>query len=204
MAKESLRRLCWSVYTLDCEFPILLNLPGTITASEVCDLEMPCEDSFWEAPTAMYWTRLLGPIPEPLSRTFASAIGPFVVPFLANGNPNQDFNNPISHGLPHISLNPWSRMLVVLSIYVQIFDFSQELLLARNICGDNNQFESPNWSNSRNQETFLHDDYNLSTFSNAPSTPEEMRLRSRGSFDTASWNVWCNLATKKNQLSGEF
>jgi hypothetical protein len=131
-----------------------------------------------------------------------------VVPFLTNVHINQSSNDPTSHGLPHLPLNPWSRMLVVLSIYVQIFDFSQELLLARNVCGDNNQFESfnssPDRSNVEDHEMSLHDDYSLSTYSIDPTTPEEMRLRSRGSIDTASWNVWYHLATRKNQLSGKF
>lgn len=216
---ETQKRLCWAVYMLDSQFPGLLNLPATMSSSEVSDLELPCDEEFWVARTATYWTRLVGSMIQPLSRSFASAMGPFLVPFLA-GNCGQDTIDrsktqhlPLHEGLPIMALNSWSRMLVLLAIHVQIYEYSQDMIVARNICGDaaHQMFGEEEYTDPALRKTsktlpksdLLHFDPRIEgpdAFQG--SSAEEIRLRSRGSIDTINWSVWDRLASRKDQLCG--
>jgi hypothetical protein len=217
--EESAKRLCWVIYTVDAQSPSLLNLPSTISASELSDLGCPCDDEFWLAPTARHWKRLLGPASVPPSRSFATAIGPFFVPFLSRSStlagPSQsrDEKAPVEHGLPVLSLNPWSRFLVLLAIHVQIFEFSQDLLIARNICGDDNRGvlddddhlnETINPNEGSNSADDVDEFLRKELGPNRKHSAEQMRLRSRGSSDTEDWDVWYRLSSRKKQLSGMF
>jgi hypothetical protein len=202
---ESAKRLSWAVYTLDTLFPCLLNLPPTISASEVADLECPCDDDLWQAPTAYYWKRLLGPTSGPISRTFAAAIGPFVVPFLASqaSRNRKDTNdhNAENYGLPVLNLNVWSRFLVLLAIKAQIFELQQDILIAGIVCGDESKHVGNLGCHTDDLEMAetpraMSVEENLSVYELA----DQMRLRSRGSDDTKDWGVWYKLARRKAQL----
>jgi hypothetical protein len=67
---ETQKRLCWAVYSLDCQFPSLLNLPGTISRSEISGLGCPCDDEFGKpllrGTGGVFWDRHLSPRPFPL------------------------------------------------------------------------------------------------------------------------------------------
>lgn len=140
--EESQRRLYWVIYIIDCQFPSILNLPGTISIGEVSNLLCPADDEFWIASSARNWKNLLGPASIPPSRSFSAAVGPFILrPFPVEGGaavPGQSsrpsFNRRDS--LPKLDLNSWSAFLVLMTIQNQIFEFSQELVLSRTFTGD--------------------------------------------------------------------
>lgn len=139
--EESQRRLYWAIYALDAQFPSLLNLPATIAIGEVSDLGCPCDEEFWCASSARNWKNLLGPATVPPSRSFSAAISPFILSIgsksvskgrSVHGHPNR---------LPVLDLNPWSAFLVLMTIQNQIFQLSQESLLARTFIDEEERFE---------------------------------------------------------------
>ncbi|KAK0110824.1 hypothetical protein ONS96_002416 [Cadophora gregata f. sp. sojae] len=148
--EESQKRLAWVVYTIDSQFPGLLNLPPTISVGEVRDLGCPCDEEFWAAGSARSWKHLLGPATVPPSRSFSAAVGPFV---LGDDVGHKSSNSTTSQGqsqghLPVLNLNPWSAFLVLTTITPQIHQITQEYAISRNLI-DHDEW-SPN-------EADLHD-----------------------------------------------
>lgn len=135
--EESLNRLYWFIYTIDRQFPALWNKPSTITIGEMVDVSCPCDETFWCAPTAEDWKFALGSATIPKAPSFAAAIGPFLFsptttsPTFSLGNfSSQEQQLSQSQHLSLPNLNPYTAFLVLLEIQHQIFDFSQEHLLA--------------------------------------------------------------------------
>lgn len=205
--EETLRRLCWCVYDLDCEFPILLNLPATIMINEVCDLELPCDEHFWNAPSAAYWTRLLGPGTKPQTRIFGAAIGPFIVPSISQTASAMAGSHDFSAALPLIPLNSWSRFLVMLAICVQVFAFTQELLVANNVCGELEEAGDIDLASTQDHVVSPND-----TLHTRDSSSHKISFMSRtlmcqrvgGSADTVEWVIWEHLTLKRNQLASKY
>lgn len=150
--EESQRRLYWVIYGIDCQFPCILNLPGTISIGEVSHLLCPADDEFWVATSARNWKNLLGPASIPPSRSFSAAVGPFILKCSVIGPEQVDstaeqprranFSRGPRDGLPRLNLNSWSAYLVLMTIQNQIFEFSQESVLARTFMGDEDPFEA--------------------------------------------------------------
>jgi hypothetical protein len=139
IAEESQRRLYWVVYSLDAQFPSLLNLPATIALGEVIDFGCPCDEEFWCASSARNWKNLLGPATVPPSRSFSAAVGPFI---LSNGlkAPTKGRNShDAQHQLPVLDLNTWSAFLVLMTIQTQVFQSSHESLISRSFIEDDEQ-----------------------------------------------------------------
>ncbi|KAH8679027.1 fungal-specific transcription factor domain-containing protein [Tricladium varicosporioides] len=146
IAEESQRRLYWVVYGIDCQFPSLLNLPATISVGEVSNLVCPCDDEFWCATSARNWKNLLGPASVPPSRSFSAAVGPFVLKTFVSGADQIEESverlrrarlaRGQAESLPKLDLNTWSAFLVLMTIQSQIFQFSQEAVLARTYMGE--------------------------------------------------------------------
>ncbi|KAF4550727.1 Fungal specific transcription factor domain-containing protein 9 [Elsinoe fawcettii] len=107
---ESRRRICWLIYTLDAQFPVLLHIPSMMSLVEVLEWLCPCEDEFWHAPSAKHWKSLLGPASEPPAKSFSAVIVPFMDPDL---------------DLSMLRLNAWSSLLVIITIGVQVFNYAQ-------------------------------------------------------------------------------
>jgi hypothetical protein len=134
---ESNKRLGWAVYTLDCQFPGILNLPGNAHINEFFDMGCPCDDEFWTAPTSRHWARLLGPSSEPPSVAFSSASSPFLVSLAAPSSSQHihyteiESKVPIHSSLSPLRLNSWTSFIVLLAIQTQIYEFSQQVLMAR-------------------------------------------------------------------------
>ncbi|KAH7409038.1 fungal-specific transcription factor domain-containing protein [Cadophora sp. MPI-SDFR-AT-0126] len=127
--EESQKRLAWVVYTIDSQFPSLLNLPPTTSVGEVRNLGCPCDEEFWAAGSARSWKNLLGPATVPPSRSFAAAVGPFVLGSnLADVN---DYSEQRPARLPVLILNPWSAFLVLTTVTHQIFQITQEDVVSR-------------------------------------------------------------------------
>ncbi len=135
IAEESQRRLVWVVYTIDSQFPSLLNLPPSISIGEVRNVGCPCDEEFWSATTARHWKNLLGPASVPPSRSFSAAVGPFL---LVTSMPDL-INNHFAGRLPALNLNPWSAFLVLISITHQIYQFSEESMIGQTF--DHNEEE---------------------------------------------------------------
>ncbi|KAN0096400.1 Fungal specific transcription factor domain containing protein [Hyaloscypha variabilis] len=145
IAEEARRRLAWVVYSIDCQFPSILNLPSTISIGEVCNLGCPCDDEFWFATSAKNWKNLLGPASAPPSRSFSAAVGPFILETLV-----QQGSTRTNTHLPILSLNSWSALLVLLAIQSQIFEFSQESLITRTFIDDGELSDEEDDSSSEN------------------------------------------------------
>ncbi|PVH72669.1 hypothetical protein DL98DRAFT_609757 [Cadophora sp. DSE1049] len=127
--EESQKRLAWVVYTIDSQFPSLLNLPPTISVGEIRDLGCPCDEEFWAAGLARTWKHLLGPATVPPSRSFAAAVGPFVLG--SEMSHKNDISEPRQGQLPVLNLNPWSAFLVLTTITHQISQITQEYAISR-------------------------------------------------------------------------
>lgn len=128
ITEESHRRLAWVIYTLDSQFPSLLNLPPTISIGEIRNLGCPCDEEFWAAGSARSWKNLLGPASVPPSRSFAATVGPFL---LGTQTSENDTLGLRPGRLLMLSLNPWSAFLVLVTMTHQIFLISQEESIAR-------------------------------------------------------------------------
>jgi hypothetical protein len=123
-----------AVYSLDCQFPSLLNLPGTISRSEIPVLGCPCDDEFWQSPFCVALEASSGTGFCPTGRLLCNCNRAFVVPPIDGHNTQ---NQHIDQDKPAlVKLNSWSKYLVLLSIHVQIFDLSQEIIIVGNICGE--------------------------------------------------------------------
>ncbi|TVY44955.1 Oocyte zinc finger protein [Lachnellula occidentalis] len=148
--EESQRRLYWVIYSIDCQFPCILNLPGTISIGEVSNLLCPADDEFWLATAARDWKNLLGLAPVPPSRLFSAAVAPFMLK--ASGGGSDTFGLIIeqlrktnlgrgqNQGL--LDLNPWGAFLVLMTIQTRLFNFHQESMLARTFMEDGNVYET--------------------------------------------------------------
>ncbi|KAG4442787.1 hypothetical protein IFR05_001733 [Cadophora sp. M221] len=128
--EESRKRLAWVIYTIDSQFPSLLNLPPTISIGEVRDLGCPCDEEFWAAGSARTWKNLLGPAAVPPSRYFAAAAGPFVL-----GRDSHKLGRKREQ-LSILSLNPWSAFLVLVTVTHQIFQITQDEAISRTFDDD--------------------------------------------------------------------
>ena len=148
--EESQRRLYWVVYSIDCQFPSILNLPGTISIGEVSNLLCPADDEFWLATSARNWKNLLGVASVPPSRLFSAAISPFMLKASAGGADTFGFiveqlrrtnlGRGQNQGL--LDLNSWSAFLVLMTIQTQLFNFQQESMLARTFMEDGDMYET--------------------------------------------------------------
>lgn len=126
--KESRKRLVWVIYNLDCIFPCLLYLPASMGLAEVMTIECPCDEEFWHAASANRWKALLGSASVPPARTFASAVSPFLGP-LTMGKASHNISSGGSLRQTSFSssicLNSWTRYLILTTILVQFFEFSE-------------------------------------------------------------------------------
>ncbi|KAH9207191.1 fungal-specific transcription factor domain-containing protein [Leptodontidium sp. 2 PMI_412] len=113
---ESRKRLAWVIYTIDSQFPSLLNLPPTISIGEVRDLGCPCDEEHTP------------------SRSFAAAVGPFVLGRdVVHDNGKAEKRR---EQMSVLSLNPWSAFLVLVTITHQIFQITQEEAISRTFDGE--------------------------------------------------------------------
>lgn len=135
--EESLNRLYWVVFATDRQFSALWNQSSAMTIGELVDVSCPCDEVFWCAPSASDWNFALGSAKLPQSLSFAAAIGPFLFPLPPSSSipPMGHFSTgeePIfqPQHLPLPNLNSYTAFLVLLEIQRQIFDASQEFLVA--------------------------------------------------------------------------
>lgn len=135
IAEESQRRLAWVIYSIDSQFPSILNLPPSISIGEIRNIGCPCDEEFWCATSARNWKNLLGPASVPPSRSFSAAVGPF---WLITSIPGVG----AAKRLHMLSLNPWSAFLVLFTITHQVFQFTQESLIAQTFDDDGDHLES--------------------------------------------------------------
>jgi hypothetical protein len=138
IAEESQRRLAWVIYSIDSQFPSILNLPPSISIGEVRNVGCPCDEEFWCATSARNWKNLLGPASVPPSRSFSAAVGPFL---LVTSAPGMYASSHQVGRLPVLSLNPWSAFLVLVTITHQIFQFSQESTIAQTFDDDSDSHD---------------------------------------------------------------
>ncbi|KAJ5140470.1 hypothetical protein N7448_003878 [Penicillium atrosanguineum] len=126
--KESRKRLSWTIYSLDSMFPCLLYLPASISVVEFMKIECPCNEEFWHASTAHRWKSLLGSASVPQGRTFAAAVSPFLGPLNLGHFPEPAASpGPQTSFSESKSLNSWTRCLVLTTILVQIYEYSQQI-----------------------------------------------------------------------------
>lgn len=135
--EESLNRLYWVVFATDRQFSALWNQSSAMTIGELVDVSCPCDEVFWCAPSASDWDFALGSAKLPQSLSFVAAIGPFLFPLAPSSSipPMGHFSTgeePIfqTQHLPLPNLNSYTAFLVLLEIQRQIFDASQESLVA--------------------------------------------------------------------------
>jgi hypothetical protein len=140
IAKEAQKRLFWVIYALDAQFAGLMYLPATFAIGEVRNLYCPCDDEFWSAQTARVWKSLLGDATAPPSRTFSAALEPFSQAF-APVRTEARTSRPQSSQSPIPNLNAWSAFLVLTTLQVQIFNFSQERLFVGAMIDQDDVFE---------------------------------------------------------------
>ncbi|KFY47536.1 hypothetical protein V496_10598 [Pseudogymnoascus sp. VKM F-4515 (FW-2607)] len=189
---ESQKRLCWAVYMLDCQFPTLLNLPSTISRGELSRLECPCDEEFWQAPSARHWKRLLGPASVPPSISLTTAASGFIVPHIADitdprglQNDRRDWQSELSP----MKLNPWSQFIVLLVIVSQIYEYSQEVVLAGKICGGDVLCGNGGIAGDSTDRTEYSTD-----------NASQIREMLGGPSETDGWAIWKHLAKRKMQL----
>lgn len=195
VSDESQKRLCWAVYMLDCQFPTLLNLPSTISRSELSALQCPCDEEFWQAPSARHWKRLLGPASVPPSISLTTAASPFIVPHIVEVTGPRGLHNDRRDRQSELSpmkLNPWTQFIVLLVILSQLYEYSQEVVLAGAICGGDVSCDNRGTNCDSTDRTDFPTD-----------TANQMRAMLRGPSETEGWAIWKHLAKRKMQLLGD-
>jgi hypothetical protein len=144
--KESRKRLLWVIYSFDCMFPCLLYLPASISLAEFMTIECPCDEDFWHAATANRWKFLLGSASVPPARKFTSAVSPFLGPLnlgTASHNTSSDASLRQTSFSSSISLNSWTRHLVLTTILVNIFELSQQISMVSQATLDTELWQIP-------------------------------------------------------------
>jgi len=127
---ESLKRLKWTVFMFDFQTSLLTNTPPNMSVSEVFGWDCPCDDEYWVAPTARQCKLLLGSAVVPPSKSFAAALGPFLL------------NTPDLRPLKQ--LNDFGAFLVLLSINMRVFRYKEEqnmLMKLANLAFDSGEHE---------------------------------------------------------------
>lgn len=125
--RETKKRLCWVVYGIDCQAASLLHIPPTLSISEICKLECPCDEEFWHASSARRWKRLLGVAPFPASRALSSALAPFLRILYAKTNAERHKNSRRAADRTLTVLNAWSRLLVLQALELSIYTLSEDI-----------------------------------------------------------------------------
>lgn len=210
ISEELRKRLCWVVYSLDCQFPSILYLPPTISVTELAKIECPCDEEFWQASTARKWKRLLGPASVPPSKTFSSAVGPFLGPMGIDFRTRTEYwpgehawtRSTSSSDCSHPkSLNSWTRFPVLLTIHVAIFEYTQQLLMARQATHEGSDSEEDlGEAYVRDRET-PHGDRPLS-FVTSPTGPTNRHHENSVNETMYIDEIFEALARRKTHLQG--
>lgn len=152
---ETKKRLSWVIYGLDCTFPCLLYLPASFSLAEFMSIECPCDEDFWQATSAQRWKSLLGSASIPPTRTFASAISPFLGPLnLGQPSKTNDHMAPSSTSYSNsIGLNSWSRYLVLVTIQAQVFELSQQITMVSDATLDTEIWQPPDEQSPNTQSS---------------------------------------------------
>ena len=145
------------IYALDAQFDGLMYLPATFAIGEVRNLCCPCDDEFWSAQTARHWKSLLGDASVPPSRAFSATMAPFVQLFAPFKGGTQA-SRPHSALSPLLNLNAWSAFLVLTTLQVQIFNFSQERLFSGSLIIQDDSIEMDMDSVGYDHDIAVNDD----------------------------------------------
>lgn len=73
ITSESRKRLGTAICLIDALFPALLDHPAYLSHGDMILFVLPCDEEFWQAPTAKQWSNMLGLSPLPPSPFFASS-----------------------------------------------------------------------------------------------------------------------------------
>ncbi|KAL0938109.1 C2H2 type zinc finger domain-containing protein [Colletotrichum truncatum] len=111
---ESRRRLRWYVFMLDSQFPAILNMRGMMSTSEVHNWQVPCEETFWQAPGASEWGKLLGTESHPPTIK--------LITLYVKAKSLQAMNMPPNS----LKANPWTVFLVISLLASRALDCSQD------------------------------------------------------------------------------
>lgn len=119
IVSEFRQRVCWYVFTIDSQFPALLNMRSMLSLSEASRWECPCDHEFWIAPTARMWNNLLGSASCPPTPRFG---------MVSDALLNQ---TRISDGqFQHRRVNSWTLFLLLSSLASRALDYSHEWAMA--------------------------------------------------------------------------
>lgn len=116
----------WFVFSLDGEFPALLNMKSMMSLVEVSRWKCPCDDEFWTAPTARIWKNLLGFASLPPAPTFAMVSGPFLYQASQGNSKPQGIQMAASA----MRLSQWTAFLVLMALSTRALDWSHDWGLA--------------------------------------------------------------------------
>lgn len=130
---ESLTRLRWMTYILDCQFSSLMSVLPSMAITETLSWNCPCDDEYWTATSARCCQLLLGNAGVPPSISFAAAIAPFL-----------DID---THLRPLPNLNSFSTFIVLLSINMDILRYADR----RELCSEVSQIVMPDVTDSYNE-----------------------------------------------------
>jgi hypothetical protein len=120
---EGRKRLCWFIYTLDSQFVSVLGMSGMMTLAETRRWECPCDEGFWNAPTARSWKNLLGSASEPPCPVYGQIAASLLPTMGSAPGLVQD------HFLPRT--NNWTGQLLLTAIMAEVFHFEQTAVVLR-------------------------------------------------------------------------
>ncbi|KAH7120367.1 fungal-specific transcription factor domain-containing protein [Dactylonectria estremocensis] len=146
IAAESRRRLMWFVFSLDGQFPALLNMKSMMSLVEIARWQCPCDDEFWTAPTARIWKNLLGLASLPPAPTFTSVLGPFL------HQANQRDGESVQMAASVLRLNNWTAFLVLLAVSSKALDWSHDWALAILMIAETTDEDGPGEAISWNKD----------------------------------------------------
>ncbi|KAI5451120.1 hypothetical protein NCC49_001996 [Naganishia albida] len=118
ITSESRKRLGTAICLIDALFPALLDHPAYLSHGDMILFVLPCDEQFWQAPSAKQWSNMLGLSPLPPSPFFASSTSALLTPVYVNA---EDKPPPIRH------LNAFAALVMVASLHHHIFEFRTQL-----------------------------------------------------------------------------
>lgn len=121
--QESQKRLRWFVYMIDSQFPAVLGMSGMLTMADIRKWECPCDEDFWNMPTARSWKNRLGSASEPSCPIFGSLTA------LLLSAQGQSAPGHTEHLLPNV--NAWSANLLIAVAASEVFHYQETLVILR-------------------------------------------------------------------------
>jgi hypothetical protein len=122
ISMERSKRLGIAIFLFDSMFPSFMDAPSQLSQGEMLSTGLPCDDHYWNAPTAEEWVGRLDGKSLPSSNFFVTGVTNLLVPRYARPAPP-----------PLRALNPFASLCLINALHHHIWEFRSQLSVYRSI-----------------------------------------------------------------------